>query len=55
MILKDVENKLEELRTKWKEHPEKRGIYKLQARPLLSALRIYYREHPQEKIPLDIL
>lgn len=50
MELKEVNDKLEELRRLWKAHPEKRSMYELKARALKSALRIYYRAHPQEKL-----
>jgi hypothetical protein len=50
MILSETLAKLDELRRLWKEYPEKRIIYELKARPLKSALHIYYRDHPQQKL-----
>ena len=50
MDIKHTEAMLNELRKKWIENPDKRSIYELQAKPLKSAIRIYYENHPQEKL-----
>jgi len=53
MELEKIQQLLTDLRKKWESNPEKRVIYKLQARPLQSALKMYYRDHPQTILPLD--
>lgn len=50
MELKYVQDKLAQLRKEYKDHPEKRSIILLQVRPLQSALRIYYKNHPQQEL-----
>lgn len=40
MEAKDITNKLEKLREKWKDYPEKRKIIEVQAKLLQKALQI---------------
>lgn len=50
MNLEEVQAKLALLREEWKKSPEKRPKLELQARALKAALRIYYKNHPQQPL-----
>jgi hypothetical protein len=46
--LEELQGKIEALRIMWRNTTDsrKKAIYELQARPLKSALNIYYKRHP---------
>ena len=50
MNLEEVKAKMKEIEKTAAEHPEKRATLRLKYRPLQAALRIYYKNHPQDKL-----
>ena len=53
MDINEVKLRMKEIEKNAAANPDKRPIYRLQWKALRAACDLYYREHPQDKLPLD--